>query len=538
MLTKEQIIKLRTDAGLSPTVPVAGQEDIIAKRRTALGLNDTVPVSTPTFSPIKAATGFVTETAKNAVESVKNAGEGIATDIKKGQAGEINPLSAGLQAAGHLAGGTVGAIASPLTALAGGATKEIISKLPPETQIAIADALHKVANSDEIKLIQETAKQHPELAGNLKALIDIGTLFIGGKAAEEVGTAVKETGATIAETAPKMLETGLKASEKVISKATDLGLEGVAKTIDIIPRATKGLVNKVSPEPTAIEAAGQVLQGQTKNIKQGIKAISDLDISKVSTFADLSKEMESKIGSLAKTVDSELAKDTSSYRLKQLAVKEVSKSGKKITTDYVSNALAHLQELYNSTGDSVAKQDVIDLIKKAQTEGLTRLEVNDISRVYGQEFGQKAFNKLGEPLTSINAQKFENTRKGLKVVARQGIGGKEATAADKAISDLYDTKRLVDKNVEAVNKLKQKIQKQGILAKAGHAITKYADILSGGSIRGIIGGLLPRGVGYKVMNALDLEDVLSKNLNIIQKAVDSSNDEEITKLLDSLIPKP
>jgi hypothetical protein len=92
----------------------------------------------------------------------------------------------------------------------------------------------------------------------------------------------------------------------------------------------------------------------------------------------------------------------------------------------------------------------------------------------------------------------------------------------------------VQKNIEAVAKLEQKIAGMGILEKGAHAFTKYADMLSGGSIRGFVGGLLPRGAGYKVMNALDLEERLRKNLDIINAAINAPTSGGTVSALSSL----
>ncbi|MEI6288343.1 MAG: hypothetical protein WCJ54_06595 [Actinomycetota bacterium] len=62
----------------------------------------------------------------------------------------------------------------------------------------------------------------------------------------------------------------------------------------------------------------------------------------------------------------------------------------------------------------------------------------------------------------------------------------------------------------------------------------HGDILTGGTIRGLVGGLLPRGAGYKVMNALDIEKNLSRNLKIIQEAIASGSDKEIINILKKL----
>jgi hypothetical protein len=217
-----------------------------------------------------------------------------------------------------------------------------------------------------------------------------------------------------------------------------------------------------------------------------------------------------------------------------LTVSAKTTAGTVVKYNPVERALVQLQELYTKIGDTVSAKNIKEILAVARKEGLTNLEVNDIARVYGQEFGTKAFSKIGEPLTSVNAQLYENTRKAVKDVARSGIKGAEATTADKMMGNLYKVEALVKKNVEAVNKITQKIKDRGLLEKIGYGATKTLDTISGGSLRGIIGGLLPRGVGYKVMNAIDIEKQLERNLKIIQKAINSGSDEEIVKILGQL----
>ena len=119
----------------------------------------------------------------------------------------------------------------------------------------------------------------------------------------------------------------------------------------------------------------------------------------------------------------------------------------------------------------------------------------------------------------------------MKDVARQGLGGEEAKALDATLSAMYDTQLLVQKNVEAVTKLEQRIQERGLVEKAGYYVSKYADILTGGSLRGFVGGILPRGAGYKTMNALDIEQSLRKNLDIVEEALKAQTDEQFLAIL-------
>jgi hypothetical protein len=51
---------------------------------------------------------------------------------------------------------------------------------------------------------------------------------------------------------------------------------------------------------------------------------------------------------------------------------------------------------------------------RGRTNGLTRKEVNDISRVYGEEFGSKAFGKTGGPLQVPMRRPLKQTVQGLK----------------------------------------------------------------------------------------------------------------------------
>jgi hypothetical protein len=333
------------------------------------------------------------------------------------------------------------------------------------------------------------------------------------------------------------VQSGKQAIQKGVP-VVKAGIETASDMTGQVSRKTASLLQKtpeiVVPKKAPIEATKEVLQGKTKDLKPAIESFRNIELEGVKTFEELKEKMRNTIADLSEKVDTALAQDPTPIPLAQLTTTATSKGGQTVATNYVQTAIQNLNELYQKTGDALKKAEIDELLAKAQTEGLTRLEVNDLSRLYNQEFGSKAFSKMGDPLTSVNAQFYENTRKGLKDVARKGLGGKEALESDKIISSLYNTEKLVEKNVEAVNRLRQKIANRGLFEKTGHFISKYADILTGGTIRGIVGGLLPRGAGYKTLNALDLEERLADNLKIIQKALESNKDADITELLKKL----
>ena len=327
------------------------------------------------------------------------------------------------------------------------------------------------------------------------------------------------------------------------------GTAAASNEIKNVANTVKGSAQKlmdrsshiIKPQPKPLEAVGQVLQ-KTKSpvTPKDMESFRHVDTEGVKTYDELGKQVDKSIGRMSEDVDSVLSVDETKHPMASLETQTTSNGGTTVKRNFVQNALDHLKELYEKTADDAGKADVEDLIKTANEQGLTRKEVNDVSRLYNEEFGAKAFSKGPEqtPLTSVNAQMYENIRTGLKDVARQGITGDVAKETDNAISSLYNVKKLVTKNAEAVQKLRQKIEERGLVAKVGYKAVKFFDTITGGTVRGVMDGLLNRGTGLKTLNALDLEERLSRNLNIIKKALEDGTDEGITSALKELDDLP
>lgn len=464
--------------------------------------------------------GFISQFAggvKKFADNVKSAVGERVDKLGTGLMRDQNPISSGLQTVGTGAG------------IIGDVIFEGIKALTPETVKApiregIKSVVENPATQDVLTKVNEWTKQHPEAADNLNAIMDIAGMIPAWKAPEAgLGLGIKTLKAG-KEAVESGIESTIKIGGRVANKVDDLAEEGIS--------AGKKILN---PPPTPVEAIKQVLQGKTKDFKAGVRALAELDTSNIKTFDDLDKTITKRIKELSDEVDIDLDVDQAKKKFAQMVVVKETKLGTKIATNPVKSALESLEELYTKIGDRVELENITQLLNKAKTEGLTNREINNLARKYGMEFKGKAFNKMGDPLTSVNAQLYENIRKDLKELARSGIKGEAAKAADKAMTSLYNTQKLIRKSVEKVNELQQKISKMGPLEKVGHAITKYGDMLSGGTIRGLIGGLLPRGAGYKVLNALDLQELLEKNLKIIQDAIKSGQGrKEIEKILEKL----
>jgi len=525
MLTQEQINKIRQDSGLSVNNNsgnyVGKYDHLLNKEPKREGFFK------ETIGDIKQTGSALKETYNKTSDKLKN----IFNAENRGEQGSVRTS---LQGAGALAGGISSGIGDVLM----GAIK---TALPQADEDAIKKTVTSVIEKSApvaVKIDQALGRpvgSTVDAYNNLddKSKRDIDAIFGGSMLAFDIAT----------------LGFGKKVGEKVVKEGIEVGTDIAKKTLNVADDVlSKGklLASKAKTEvpqlTTPLKAIGEILQGKTKDINAGLKSIASLDTAGVKTYKDLQKVITSKIKELSGKVDKDLGIDKTFKKLKELNVVTKTAEGTKVISKPIERAFGQLQELYTKIGDDLGLANIKDVIKNAKTKGLTNIDINNLARQYGSEFGSKAFSKIGEPLTSVNAKLFENTRKALKDLSRSGLKGDVAKQADELMSNLYKTKDLVSKNVESVAKLTQKIRERGLFEKAGHFISKYADILTGGTIRGIVGGILPRGAGYKTLNAIDLEGMLKKNLEIIQEAIKSNSDNEIINILKKLEvktpPKP
>lgn len=353
-----------------------------------------------------------------------------------------------------------------------------------------------------LKLQQE----QPELAGTLGDLFNIATVGVGGTAAKPVAKA------------------GVQALEKG-AKAT---IRGGVKTGQFLKEG-------ISPTPTIGKALEEAVVAKTaKEIPAFERAISAIDTTDVKTFADLNKKFKEAIPTISKQVDDELLKDTNVYRIEDLLIPQVTKSGKEIKTDYITRALDGLDDLYTKLGDDVSRADIEDLATKAKTQGLTRKEVNDLARQYNVEYGNKAFTATGDIKQGFNAEVYESTRKGLKDIARGGLGGEQAKALDSSLTAIYDAQRLAERNANAVQAMKTRIEEKGWVGKGIRGAFEISDTITGGAVRALRDTVLARGNAQKLQNVLELENKLKKNLEVINRASKAKTEAQAKKILDSL----
>ena len=389
--------------------------------------------------------------------------------------------------------------------------KKLLSKYGESVAIGGADAVAEVMKDENATTQDVTEAFLKTVAVNVAVNKFAGKILKGkgGKAEDVIGNVEKEIGEKLTPTQKSSITGFLK--EKA------------------------GKVNEVvGGKNTNEEAIKQVIQGKTKDFKPAQRALSSIDTKGIKSNEDLSKKLGDSIKEISGKVDETLSKDTKIRKLSDLTTTSKTKAGTEVKTNFVQKGLQDMKAGYQKMGDDLKSAEIDDLLVKAKKEGLTAKEINDVSREYGQEFGSKAFGKTGEPLTSVNAQAFENTRKGLKNVSRDSIGGKEAKELDSLLGDMINTRKLIDKNSEAVNRAKSKINKMGLGKKILSGGVNIADKLSLGAFKSAREIIAHGNVGKGTLSPIDLEESLAKNLKIINKIEKATSEVEVKKLVNQL----
>lgn len=309
----------------------------------------------------------------------------------------------------------------------------------------------------------------------------------------------------------------------------------IGAAIPLLGPAAKALKGKGR---NASDTVKRVIQGETKDIPLAEQAFKNINTKGVKTRQELSTRLADAMENQMKIVDDELLKDPRALSLDDYAIRAKNSAGQEVKTDVISNALAHLEDFFTKAGDNVSASNVNLIKQKAISGGLTHQEVNNIARMYSEEFGSKAFNKIGDPLTSVNAQMYQNTRNGLKQAARGGLGyGAEAQAADRLYSAMSNTKRLIDKGVEGVNKLEGRLKNRNLFEKLSYGATKVLNTITGGSLKAGVEALGVSNVGNKIDNWVGLEQSLSKDLKFIEKANGIESESALIKFIENYAKK-
>lgn len=321
--------------------------------------------------------------------------------------------------------------------------------------------------------------------------------------------------------------TGIGAGIKSTAKST------ISKIKPII--AQRQATKLASETAKADKIIGQIIQGTPEDIITAKNALSQIDTKDIKTYEDLVSSLDTRIKLVSSKLDETLEQTPVRNELLRLGdmEKSIKVGNETVRQNYVEDALNQLRDFYTKTNNIEKKTAIEQLIKKGDVEGISVKELNDIAKLHGQDLS--GFNASGELASGLSKQAAENTRAGVKSTAREIYGGDAYLQADKELSNLIRTRDLVQSVDKKVNQLKQRVTERGFGEEAGRLIFQIADKFTGGGLKGFVQSFIPRGQGLKVMNALDLEKALQKNLKAIDSALNQKTEKGIINALKKII---
>lgn len=470
------------------------------------------PIATVSASPVIAPkptkkVGYFGRIKAQVEEDAKTRAPKIREILQAGKEGKQSKLATGFQLGGQAIGG---AFDAPFAAV----EEAIPQFVKRAAKKAIFNPLAKGINlaADKISDIPSVQKfamtdKGQEFARNVEAVPEYLNLI----------------------PAPKATKFIAKATEKTVG---DLGVKAVGSFDKFAEQQAAKRATKAVKEIDSL--AGKISQGAPEDIATFKKAVSNIEVKGVKTYKQLKDRISEKVSTLANKLDEVISKNPTTRTLANLGTVINTPTGK-VQTNYVTDALAQLEQYFTKTNNLAGQAQVKGLLSKGNTSGLTIKEINDIARLHGRELS--GFNANGELASGLSRQGAENTRAGLKRVARDLYGDKIFQEVDGEIASLISARDLVEKMETSVNKLKQKIMPRNLGQRAGRLAFQVANLFSFGGLKGFLeAALIPRGQGFKTLNAIDLEKFLSKNLKKMETLMDANLPEnDLVRRLEDIL---
>lgn len=405
-----------------------------------------------------------------------------------------------------------------------------LKKLGKEAEEAIAnlsatkewDAIMSALVSS-VEEYEEIVEKYPRAARNFEAAINVADMIPAGASVKWAKWLIKGTGRAI-DAAADVASAWWK-----LKKIKAWFWEAVQKAAAWVDEAAEAArISKVD------DVVSRVIQWEKKDIPKAVSALSTVDTQWVKSFDDLSSAISTQQSDVVRRLDDILLEDTAKYWVDDFSKVTSSPSWRSIKSNKLSEALDHLDEMYEKIWDDDSLLKVRDLKDKAAKEWISLKEANDVAREYNSQFWSKAFSKTWDPLTSVNSKKFENTRSWLKDAIRWKMDWDVAKALDQSYSNLQNTKRLVQDLWKKAQKAKQKLRQKWVGEKVVEGAFEIVDSLTlwaGSWVLRLLRGIWGKS---KNLNVLDLEDMLSSNLKILDKLNKAKSKKGIKSQLEKL----
>lgn len=446
------------------------------------------------------------------------------------------PFMQGKEGAPNYLGGLLDYAAAPVRALAGGIEKGIDAVTGSNFYGGNQNSLASQLPQNLEKSGDYARVALPVAAGVATAGASVPMQLAASGIAGATGSLAEDAGDFA--TGEQTKTPGQIAGSAIASGVIDAGID--AATMGGY-RLAKNALRVKPPEELAGEArkiVGKIIQGDKKSIAKAQQALQLVETKGVKSYEELGQVLNSKVSALAQEQDRILDAVQGRKPIQMLA-QTFSEGGKTVKSNPTQTALQHLQELYASTGDPQNLVRIQVLAEKGMKEGLTAKELNAIAREYGSTFGQKAFSpRNGEALTSVNAQLYENTRKGVKNTARSLLPNEASKVLDQEMSSLYDTIRNVEKMQGAVQKLANKVETRGLIERGARLVGRGIDAATFGGLRGFLSSMFPSNIGLKTLNALEIQQNLAKNLSkfeTLTKTIKTMSDEQAARAINRFV---
>ncbi len=414
--------------------------------------------------------------------------------LKDVATGKIDPESAILQTVSNW----LDTVMAPISAW----IKSITKLIPWDSQSGVEDFLQNTSAGQSIaatiQTYQEAAKKHPEAADNIAAIANIALnaiwLWAESKVADSaVWDALKVAGDTV--------------ENNTLAK-------GITNTAD-------NVVNNVKNDwiKTAEEAAGKIVQWNAESQAKASSALQSdfVDTKWVKTYSDLWYRLETAQKDIIAEKKDYLSKDQRTF-------------GKDDTTvtigwqqvNHIQDGLNDLKKIYETDRNPSGEAQVKDRQKKLDNWSLTTKDMDAISMKYNAD-SPNAWNRQWDVLQSKQA--IENTRSWIKDTYRNLLPDDYAKLLDKQYSEVTQTKDLIDKMTENVNKAKQKSAVKWPLQKFWQAIVKVWDIASLWNLSAIgkAAGKTLWIKWWESLSATELEAQLPKLLKIQDRLYTATN---------------
>lgn len=190
-------------------------------------------------------------------------------------------------------------------------------------------------------------------------------------------------------------------------------------------------------------------------------------------------------------------------------------TGTKVNVDYVTRALDQLETIASSRWDDL-------LLAKVQNfkSNLPQLKISDINDIAIEFWNNvKSFSTAtGQPLTSVTAEAAETTRKWLKKTLRQLLPDDTSKVLDERYSNMASLRFYAKNMEEAIFDLQKKINEKWVWAQIVDKIDDLASDVTWWARTEIRSRLAVWSWRWKkTLNALDIEELLPENINIIKK---------------------